>query len=150
MARFDFQRASALVPRIDLPALKPFFKLILQLNQSKVKDDETGLSFLTPDRWLNEPGVAREYAGMLFDRSAGTRESTLGVRHKLVDQAVAQAHGQTASVGAVLAELLPHPLAVFRITDRVTGGGGVVRAVTAAVELTADGFVLVRVWELVV
>jgi hypothetical protein len=72
------------------------------------------------------------------------------VGHKLVDQAVAQARGLTASVGPVLAELLPHPLAVFRITDRVTGGGGVVRAVTAAVDLTAEGFVLLRDWELVV
>lgn len=149
-AKFDFQQASALVPRIDLPALKPFFRLMLHLNQRKVKDDETGLSFLTPDRWQAEPGVAREYAGMLFDRSAGTRDSTLGVGHKLVDQAVAQARGLTASVGAVLADLLPNPLAVFRVTDRVTGGGGVVRAVTAAVDVTANGFVLVRDWELVV
>lgn len=149
-AKFDFQQASALVPRIDLPALKPFFKLMLQLNQRKVKDDETGLSFLTPDKWQTEPGIAREYSAMLFDRSAGTKEATLGMGHKLVDQAVAQARGLPASVGAVLAELLPHPLAVFRVTDRVTGGGGVVRAVTAAVDLTAEGFVLLRDWELVV
>jgi superfamily II DNA or RNA helicase len=148
--KFDFQQASALVPRIDLPALKPFFKLMLQLNQRKVRDDETGLSFLTPDRWQSEPGIAREYNGMLFDRSAGRNLDTLGIGHKLVDQAVAQARGLTASVAAVLAELLPHPLAVFRVTDRVTGGGGVVRAVTAAVYLTADGFVLLRDWELVV
>ncbi len=149
-AKFDFQQASALVPRIDLPALKPFFKLMLHLNQRKVKDDETGLSFLTPDKWQTEPGIAREYSGMLFDRSAGTKEATLGMGHKLVDQAVAQARGLTASVGPVLAELLPHPLAVFRITDRVTGRGGVVRAVTAAVDLTAEGFFLLRDWELVV
>jgi superfamily II DNA or RNA helicase len=149
-AKFDFQQASALVPRIDLPALKPFFKLMLQLNQRKVKDDETGLSFLTPDKWQTEPGIAREYSAMRFDRSAGTKEATLGMGHKLVDQAVAQARGLTASVGPVLAELLPHPLAVFRITDRVTGGGGVVRAVTAAVDMTAGGFVLLRDWELVV
>lgn len=149
-AKFDFQKASELVPRIDLPELKPFFKLMLQLNKKRAQDDERGLSFLTPDDWLTEPGIAREYSGMLFDRSAGTKEATLGVGHKLVDQAVAQARGLTASVGAVLAELLPHPLAVFRITDRVTGGGGVVRAVTAAVNMTADGFALLRDWELVV
>lgn len=149
-AKFDFQQASALVPRIDLPALKPFFKLMLQLNQRKVKDDEAGLSFLTPERWQTEPGVAREYSGMMFDRSQGKKVDTLGIGHKLVDQAVAQARGLTASVGPVLAELLPNPLAVFSITDRLTGGGGVVRALTAAVELTVEGFVLLRDWELVV
>lgn len=149
-AKFDFQQASALVPRIDLPDLKPFFKLMLQLNKRKVKDDETGLSFLTPDEWQTKPGVTRDYAEMRFDRSQGKKEGTLGIGHKLVDQAIAQARGLTASVGLVLVELLSHPLAVFRITDRVTGGGGVVRAVTAAVDMTAGGFILIRDWELVV
>ncbi|MCZ2344496.1 MAG: DEAD/DEAH box helicase family protein [Bacteroidales bacterium] len=149
VTRFDFQRASQLVPRIDLPELEPFFRLMLQINKRKITDFN-GLGFLTPEEWSKQPGILKKYEQMVFDRTAKNGDKVLGAGHKLVDQAIAQARGQTASVGAIPAEWLPHPLAVFRITDRVTSGGGVVRAVTAAVDIQATEFVLVRDWELVV
>lgn len=55
----------------------------------------------------------------------------------------------TESVAAVPNAILPNRLFVFRITDRITSQGGVVRAVTVAVEAAPDGFRLHRDWELI-
>lgn len=148
-ARFDFQQSAAQIPKLDLPDLKPFFKAMLHQNKRKVQDDGNGLSFLTPEPWLGSPGVRKEYAGMVFDRAGEDPQRILGIGQRLVDQAVAQARALTASVAAVPTNVLPFSLYVFRVTDRVTSQGGVVRAVTAAVEVRPDGLSLLRDWELI-
>ncbi len=148
-ARFDFQQVSAQIPKLDLPDLKPFFKAMLHLNKRKIQDDAGGLAFYTPEPWLGLPGVARQYSGMVFDRTGKDSQKILGVGHRLVDQAINQARGLTGSVAAVPVAVIAFPTYVFRITDRVTSQGGVVRAVTAAVERRSDGFVLVRDWEVI-
>src|SRR5205085_10601121 len=68
-ARFDFQQVAMQIPRLDLPDLKPFFKAMLHLNKRKIQDDAGVLSFYTPEPWLSMPGVARQYSGMVFDRT---------------------------------------------------------------------------------
>jgi superfamily II DNA or RNA helicase len=148
--RFDFQQASRQIPRLDLPDLKPFFKAMLSLNKRKVQDDSDGLSFLTPEPWSVFPGARREYAGMVFERHGSDLQRVLGVGHRLVDQALAQACASPASVAAVPDVVLELPLYVFRLTDRVTSGGGQVRAVTVAIETGQGGYTLLRDWELVV
>lgn len=88
------------------------------------------------------------YAGMRFDRDAGEKQS-LGVGHKLVDAAIDQARELTASVAGVPDDLLPHPIYLFRVSDRVTTGTGVVRAVTVGVLDAPTGRQLLRDWEVV-
>jgi hypothetical protein len=148
-ARFDFQTASAQIPKLDLPDLKPFFKAMLHLNKRKVQEDGSGLSFLTPEPWLVSPAVARQYAGMVFDRAGGDAQKVLGVGHRLVDLAIAQARAATGSVTVLPASVIDFPIYAFRVNDRVTSQGGVVRAVTVAVERRPGGFALVRDWELI-
>jgi len=147
-ARFDFGQVSALIPKLDLPALKPFFKLMLRLNEKRVKEDEAGLAFQTPDAWRKAPGVASAYAAMAFDRAAGEKQA-LGVGHKLVDAAIAQARAYTASVAGIPDDLLPDPVFVFQVSDRVTTGTGVVRAVTVAVIDRAAGRELLKDWQVI-
>ena len=149
VARFDFGQVSAQIPRLDLPDLKPFFKAMLHFNKRKVTDDEPGLAFLTPECWRGSPAARREYDGMVFDRRAKDLNRILGVGHVLVDQSIVQARGLTASVAAVPSDLLPFPLYVFRITDRVTSQEGSIQAVTAAVEVTSDGNVRLRDGDLI-
>jgi superfamily II DNA or RNA helicase len=148
-ARFDFQTASAQIPRLDLPDLRPFFKAMLHLNKRKVQEEGSALSFLTPESWLVSPAVARQYAGMVFDRTGGDTQKVLGVGHRLVDLAIAQARAVTSSVTVLPASIIDFPTYSFRVNDRVTSHGGVVRAVTVAVERRQDGFALVRDWELI-
>ena len=126
-ARFDFQQASRQIPRLDLPDLKPFFKAMLSLNKRKVQDESNGLTFLTPESWATFPGVRREYQNMVFERAGKDAQRVLGVGHRLVDQALAQACGSTASVAAIPDTVLEFPLYVFSVTDRVTSTGGQVR-----------------------
>ena len=139
-ARFDFQQVSAQIPKLDLPDLKPFFKAMLQLNKRKIQDDANGLSFYTPEPWLGSPAVARQYAEMVFDRAGKDSQKVLGVGHRLVDQAITQARGLTGSVTTAPATVLAFPIYLFRITDRVTSQGGVVRAAAVAIEHRPDGF----------
>lgn len=148
-ARFDFQQVSSQIPKLDLPDLKPFFKAMLHFNKRKVQDDASGLSFNTPEPWLRSPGVTRQYSGMVFDRSGQDAQKVLGVGHRLVDHAISQARELTGSVAAVPVTVLNCPLYVFRVTDRVTSQGSVVRAVIVAVESKAEGRILLRDWELV-
>ena len=148
-ARFDFREVSAQIPRLDLPDLKPFFKLMLQLNRRRVADDAGGLEFQTPEGWRGAVGVRPAYSGVGFDRAGGDPDRTLGVGHKVMDAAVAQARGLTAVAAGLPDDRLPAPLAVFRVTDRVTTGAGVVRAVAVGVSGVPGAFALVRDWELI-
>ncbi len=147
--RFDFQEASRQIPRLDLPDLKPFFKAMLSLNKRKVQDDSNGLAFLTPELWATFPGARREYQGVFFERAGKDAQWVLGVGHRLVDQALAQACGSVASVAAVPDTVLEFSLYVYSVTDRVTSSARQVRYVTAVVEVRPDGFVLLRDSELI-
>ena len=46
---FDFGSSSKLIPRVDLPDLKPFFETALTLHGRRAQEDATGLSFRTPN-----------------------------------------------------------------------------------------------------
>ena len=147
--KFDFRESSALVPRLDLPDLVPFFKAVLHHNRRKVAEADGRLGFLTPDVWPKSPGLLREYRDVRFDRGAPNNDKLLGVGRKPVDLAVAQARGLTASACALDPGHLAGPLFVFRVTDRVTTSAGAVRAVAAAAERTETGWALLRDWELI-
>lgn len=143
-ARFDFQQVADEIPKLDLTELKPFFIAMLHLNKKKVVDDANGLSFHTPEAWLSKPGVSRHYSGMVFDRSAADAQKVLGVGHRLFDLAISQANELTGSVAGIPKSLLSHRLAVFRVTDRVTSQGGVVKFVVFGVEWHGEELVLLR------
>jgi superfamily II DNA or RNA helicase len=147
-ARFDFQQASALIPRIDLPALKPFLKDMLESHHRRVTESGGAISFLAPEAWAAQPGVRERYEGMTFDREAGEQGKVLGVGHRLVDVALRAALDREASVALLPASALPYPLMVFRVTDQLTGTDANVRGVTFAVEDRPASPALLRDWEL--
>jgi hypothetical protein len=119
------------LPRLDLEALRPFLRGALKLNKRQLREEESGLAFRTPDEWLVEPRVRKEYAGLTFDREQRGKDAAtrvVGVGHPAIDQALAQASRLPACASTTSRTTLPCPLLVFRVTDRVTGGGGAVRA----------------------
>lgn len=148
-ARFDFREAAPQIPRLDLPDLEPFFRLMLARNGRQVRSDGVGISFKTPDGWANFPGARRDYSGMVFDRNGADPQTILGVGHRLVDRALDQACDEAELATVLPADLLPAPLYVFRIRDRVTGIGGSVRALVIAVEAGSGRLSLLRDWELI-
>jgi len=144
-AKFDFQEVSSQIPRVDLEDLKPFVLSMLTLNGkrvSKEKDlnNETLISFKTPEGWRNEPGVRRVYEGMCFNRNYRGKDATqkiIGVGHMVVDKAIAQAKSSSACL--MTSDGIKRPYFIFRIIDRVTDTGGTVRSGVAAVITSADG-----------
>jgi ERCC4-related helicase len=153
--RFDFQSMGKEVPPVDLPELRPFMEVMLVRNRRRPRRGEDGsLSFKTPEAWLREVGVRSSYDGVHFDRSVRGRnavQQVIGVGHKAFEQAVRQALAESACVTSMSSKLLPQPVVIARVADRVTGREGPVRSVVIAAERAENtgGWQMLRDWELV-
>jgi ERCC4-related helicase len=152
--QFDFQQVSDRLPLADLPDLKPFLEVALALNGRKMQESDGSIGFLTPEPWMGDPAVRREYRNLSFDRTLRTRDAAVrvvGVGHKALDKALEQAASRAASVASVSEADLPKAISAFRIRDRITGQSTGVRAVIVGVEHGEDGALsLMRDWELLV
>jgi hypothetical protein len=151
-ASFDFQQVSPQLPRLDLPALKPFLLLMLAINRRRPREEDGRLSFRTPDAWLDEAGVASEYDGLVFDRAPRERDAAkkvVGVGHKAFDRAVRQALAFKAAIAVIPDDELRHPLLVFRVSDRVTTERGHARAVVFGIARDDQGLRLRKDFELI-
>ena len=153
-SRFDYQSVSDLLPQMDLPDLEPFLINALTLNSRRVRKTEYGLSFRTPQDWMDEPGMFSTYNDMIFDRndrSEDAGERILGVGHKVIDQAVRQFKNLEASVAVLSRDALSKPLVIYQVGDRVTTEGGTVRKVMAGVAVdpeSGDPTALLKDWEM--
>ncbi len=148
--KFDFQQISSQIPPLDLPDLQPFFLSMLRLNGRKAEAEPQGIRFRTPEAWCSEFGIRSSYRGTVFDRAPRRQErhgTVLGVGHKLVNQALRQAKEYDASVASLSCELLPYPIVVYRIQNRLTSQEGVIQSITTGVEFGEDGRLL-KDWEL--
>jgi superfamily II DNA or RNA helicase len=152
-AHFDFQEMSGRIPKVDLPALRPFFLAMLAVNNRRPQETERGLSFKTPEGWLTVPAVRTSYADMVFSRSAEASpdsERVLGFGHAVFHEAVRQARELPGSVTAVPVAILPAPIVVFRVSEHVTSTGATVRSVVAAVTFEVSGEpVVLSDWQLI-
>jgi len=151
---FDYDQVSAQLPKVDLPDLKPFLVSMLHLNSRRCREEEGGLSFKTPEQWLNKPGMLRSYENMIFDRkdrSRNAEQRILGVGHNVIDQALRQARSFQVSVTTLSPDSLHHPVMVFEVIDRVTTAGRALKKIIVGVEVGAgreDKDVAMRDWEL--
>lgn len=153
-ARFDFQEISEQLPKVDLPALRPFFLSMLRLNRRRVEQRDDSVAFRTPDAWQTSPGVLPAYQGMVFRRELRGGEEArhvLGVGHKVMNEALRQARDSSATVATLPVETLTRPLVVYRVRDKVTGEQRTVRSVILAIEI-AEGApgadAVLKDWEL--
>lgn len=139
-SRFDYQQLSAQLPPLDLPDLRPFFLAMLALRGRRPREDDGELSFRTPDAWTQDLGVLPSYDRLIFDRQAKAKDAAqrvLGVGQKVMDSALRDAKLLETFVAAVPDTVVPHPLLVFKVTDRVTDEGGLVRATILGVDYEA-------------
>lgn len=151
--RFDLSSLKE-VPNVDLPHLQPFLENMLSIHRRRSVRTEEGISFKTPEDWLDEPGIRRKYEKMVFDRTATGRnaaERIIGVGHKVFDKALRTA--AECSVSTAWSRDLEHPLVVFQVYDRVTDQSGRMRQAVIGVERTetsrlGDGWAVLRDWEL--
>lgn len=121
--RFDYQKMASVIPRTDIPDLRPFFETMLAVNGRRLREESGALSFHTPDGWRKVFGIRADYQGLRFERkviSGGDLRTLLGVGHRLMDMALAQARAFDGAVTAIGQEFLHAPLIVLRARDRVT------------------------------
>ena len=144
--RFDLSGLKD-VPNVDLPHLQVFFESILIACRRRVVHGDDGLTFKTPDEWLDEPGVRRKYEGMVFDRTApvSSAEKILGVGHKAFDKALKKASEYPVSL-ARSKDFKCH-LIVFQVIDSITDQSGHIRKSIVGVECTnQDEYSVIRDW----
>jgi len=133
-SRFDLS-SLAEVPNVDLPELRQFLENMLLLSRRRPVRNQEGLSFKTPDDWLDEPGIRRKYEDMVFDRTApGGRsaEKIIGVGHKVFDKALRVA--AEYSVSLTWSKDIEHSLVIFQVYDRITDQSGRIRQAVVAAE----------------
>lgn len=146
-ARFDYAQVSALIPKLDLPDLAPFFRLMLSLNHRQVREDQGRLTFNTPKAWMNEFGILPVYKNLVFNRDVPPSDAgrLLGMGHKLMEHALTQARGLPGRT-AVLPGI-DRPLFVFQVSDLLTSRGQAAPT-TAVGVMGLDEHVLLLDWEI--
>ena len=150
VARYDFQSASAEIPKLDLPALEPFFRHAMQLANRRVMRSETGLSVATPESWRGSPDLQGRYDGLVFERALPSDQAMvklLGVGHPLMDRALAESGGREALFARVKG--LSGPLLIALAEDEITGTGATVHRVILGIDGSPErGVSCLRDWEL--
>lgn len=136
-ARFDFQEVSDKIPRVDLPDLIPFFTTVLQLNGRRFREENGEYSFKTPDEWITEPGIRQNYEKMVFDRNVQGKNAIsriVGVGQRVFAHAIEYSLKLNTLITTLPISVLPEPVFVFRVYDRVTNSTGIVRTKILAIE----------------
>ncbi|MCW2275299.1 helicase SNF2 [Rhodoblastus acidophilus] len=150
VARYDFQSSSAEIPKLDLPALEPFFRHAMQLANRRVTRSETGLSVATPESWRGSPDLKGRYDGLVLERTLPADQAMvrlLGVGHPLMDRALTESNDRQAFLARVKG--LSGPLVIALAEDEITGTGATVHRVIFGVDGSPGCSVsCLRDWEL--
>jgi ERCC4-related helicase len=148
---FDFAQVSDRVPKLDLPNLAPFFRLILRYNRRQVSETDGTFAFKTPDAWDRTVGVRPRYEDICFTRSpllSGKKATILGVGSRLFDTALEQAHKLPDMYTAVGDLASTHGiLLIFRCYDRITGILGQPRNIISGVLYDGFSFRSLKDWQ---
>ncbi|MCW2283151.1 superfamily II DNA or RNA helicase [Rhodoblastus acidophilus] len=150
VARYDFQSASAEIPKLDLPALEPFFRQAMLLANRRVTRSETGLSVATPESWRGSPDLKKRYDGLVLERALPSDQAMvklLGIGHPLMDRALAESSEREALFARVKG--LAGPLLIALSEDEITGTGATVHRVVLGLGGSPEsGVFCLRDWEL--
>jgi len=137
--QFDYQDLKE-IPTKDLKDLQPFFETMLLLNKRRIMKKEDGITFKTPDEWLQDSGVKRRYQDLVFNRSIKGKDASvrvLGVGHRAFDQALNQAKNN----GACLTKFYRDDryTVFFSVRDRVTVQNSTVTQMVFAIQVGFQG-----------
>ncbi len=131
--RFDYQETAADIPQMDLQDIRPFFISMLKMNSRRVKEEDSELEFLTPEKWRDEPGILPQYKNVVFNRKSGKKDKhIMGVGHKIINKAIEQAKHFTGTIAFVPKSFTDQVITVFKISDRLTDSNIKIRKKVAA------------------
>ncbi|HQO64039.1 MAG TPA: SNF2-related protein [Syntrophorhabdus sp.] len=133
--QFDYQDLKE-IPKKDLEDLQPFFETMLLLNKRRVVKQDDGITFKTPDEWLQDSGVRKRYENLVFNRTIKGKDASvrvLGVGHRAFDQALNQARNNGTCLAMVKG--INQYNVFFSVRDRVTTKNSTVRQIIFAVQV---------------
>jgi len=122
------------IPNVDLPDLRTFFESMLTIYQRRAVREGKKLSFLTPDKWRDNPGIRPRYEDLEFNRDIKGRsaaEKVIGVGHKVFDKAMQMAIELPVSI--TYCNDIDSTLLMFQVFDRVTDQSGHMRQMLVGV-----------------
>lgn len=123
-SRFEFGAQGAHLPRVDLPDLKPFLSLALELNGHRLLEGR----FKTPEAWKKNQAwgtfLPDEYEGVSFERRPNAPDAAIaqliGAGHNAFESALDQACELEAALAILPPDIQGERLAVFRVFDRLS------------------------------
>ncbi len=116
-AKFNFSQVSAILPRVDLPDLQPFWSNMMSYKHRQFTETGGGFEFKTPEDWLGF-GIRRKYSNIVFSRKLAKGQQNLGVGHVLFDKALTEAHAIKAQVCLTSSK---DSIFIFSVQDHFTG-----------------------------
>jgi len=150
VSRFDYQNVSKDLPRLDIPDLIPFMKVVLSTAERMTRFDEEKkiMSFNTPDEIVKTVyGIQNKY-DVVFDRmSKNKKEDLCGFGFKVFDHLINMAQDDTSTVACLAG--LENPLIVYSVYDKITNEGGNIRSIVFGVECRNDSPVLLKDSEII-
>lgn len=147
---FDFAEVSDRVPKLDLPDLAPFFRLIVRHNRRQISETNGMLAFKTPEAWLRTPGIRPRYDDAHFNRRTdpSSRGTILGIGSRVFDTALEQALRLPDCYAVFPCEGACDFLFVFRTYDRVTGNPAQPKSIMFGVIHDSAGYRIMMDWQL--
>lgn len=116
-ARFDYHKVSAVLPRVDLQDLLPFWKNLLAYKERRLSIVGDLLTFNTPDDWKGF-GILRKYEGLELTRKPRDKNKILGAGHKIFDMGMKDALALQGV--ATVSSALECDYLVYSVYDQVT------------------------------
>ena len=149
---FNFRDASSEIPKVDLPALRPFFEAALSLNRRRLSPDEHDgtFSFITPDVWRTVPAVRARYDKVTFERGTSSDEKLnqlIGMGHAALENALTQSRGREAFIASLPSTILKTPMFTYLVRDRVTGSASATDVLYGVRMGGEDGAAVLLDWE---
>ena len=149
-ARFDFRGVGADLPQVDLPDLREFVKGAVRRHGRRIREEESGLAFLSPTAWTRKHyAVRHRYDSLVFDRGTrggGALARVLGVGHPVLDTALREALDLDVRVARVTG--LASAVLVVSVEDQVTGLGAQAPRLVLGVRDSGGKRKVLRDWEL--
>lgn len=116
--KFNYTQVSNILPRFDLPDLKYFFDGMLERNKRRITKNGEYIEFLTPEVWLNRPGMSRKYSNVTYSRKGNNDSNIIGIGNRIFEESIKQALNFTGLV--TMTNVIKNTILVVKVFDKVT------------------------------
>jgi ERCC4-related helicase len=150
VARFDFGRDVAAVPKVDLEDLRPFLRAALSLHGRRLDAQGDTVSFVTPEPWKKAHwAMLDRHEKIHFDRhrKSDRKDVVFGSGHVTFDAAIDDALLRDEAVAVV--PDLPSMLVVVMVQDDLTTPEVTSRRVLVGARPNGSGWELVEDWQVI-